>query len=384
MALLRLLFWIGEIIVVALVIIPIVRFLLYQWDVRRMEFVNRFSEDTLNEYLSRFYSHSGTPEKAPPAKLSNVEQFNQLYELMAGRHLYYSPTIMLLAIVVVLAGLVITTATRAGYENYVQFYQTWLSGPQNAAMLQSLGHLSVADLDGVGFPFPDIVLSPQSLAAISGAYLYVVGVVIQGFRAKTLTSSDLLWCCFRMVIAIPMAISLGVLANAALGPFIAFALGAFPVEAITRLLRQLLTKTLNESETDSGDRLVRLAGVTPEVAAVLAGEGIGAVQQLVSIDPVALSVRTALAFDFILDLVSQAQAWRYLGPSAATLVKLGLGNALSIKRLVQRLANPDDTDAQQVLAAAAKVLELDKPVLQTMFNDVAGDPYTGFLLDIAR
>ena len=92
----------------------------------------------------------------------------------------------------------------------------------------------------------------------------------------------------------------------------------------------------------------------------------------------------ALAFDFILDLVSQAQAWRYLGQSAATLVKLGLGNALSIKRLVQRLANPDDMDAQQVLAAAAKVLELDKPVLQTMFNDVAGDPYTGFLLDIAR
>jgi len=107
-----------------------------------------------------------------------------------------------MVIVALLGGLVIMTAIRTGYENYVDFYA------KNAAVTTSLTHLTLDNLDDVVFPFPDIVLSAQALAAIAGAYLYVVGVVIQGFRNKTLTSSDILWCSFRMVIAVPMAVVL--------------------------------------------------------------------------------------------------------------------------------------------------------------------------------
>ena len=379
MLLLRMLFWVSEIIVVSLVIMPIIRFLIYQWGARKLEFENRFTEETLEEYLGRFYSRSEATRK-----LSNIAQFNHLYERMAGRHLYTSPAIMLTAIVALLAGLVIETAVRSGYENYIRFYQSSLGDGGNAELLRGLVHFSVAELDNIMLPFPAIVLTPQSMAAVSGAYLYVFGVVLQGFRAKTLTSSDILWCCFRMVIAIPMAISLGLLANDVLGPFIAFALGAFPMEAITRLLRRLLAKTLKEAEDENSDQLVRLAGVTPEVAAVLAGEGVGAIQQLACVDPVALAVRTGLPFDHILDLVSQSQAWRYLGSSTADLAPLGLGNALSIKLLVGRLAVPEDADTKTVLASAAEALKLDQAVLRNMFDEVAADPYTGFLLDIAR
>jgi hypothetical protein len=285
---------------------------------------------------------------------------------------------MLTVILALLGGLVIMTAIRAGYENYVDFYA------KNAAVTKSLSHLSLGDLDDVVFPFPDIVLSAQALAAIAGAYLYVVGVVIQGFRTKTLTSSDILWCCFRMVIAVPMAISLSGLANSSLGPFIAFALGAFPIEAISRLLRRLMTKTLGEADEQNSDQLVHLAGASPQISAVLAGEGIGAIQQLASVDPVALSVRTGLPFDFILDLVAQAQAWRYLGPATGALAKLGLGSALSIRRLVDRLAQkPPDEEAKAVLTASANLLQLDEAVVKAMFNELAADPYTGFLLSIA-
>jgi hypothetical protein len=284
---------------------------------------------------------------------------------------------MLTVIVGLLGGLVIMTAIRAGYENYVEFYA------KNTAMV--ISHLSPGDLDTVTFPFPDIVLSVQALAAISGAYLYVIGVVIQGFRSKALTSSDILWCCFRMVIAVPMAVSLSGLANSSLGPFIAFALGAFPIEAISRLLRRLTSKTLGEAEEQNSDQLVHLAGASPQISAVLAGEGIGSIQQLASVDPVALSVRTGLPFDFILDLVSQAQAWRYLGPATEALGKLSLGNAMSIGRLVDRLGQkPVDDEAKGVLTAAAKLLQLDELVTKSMFNDVAADPYTRFLLSVAH
>lgn len=270
------------------------------------------------------------------------------------------------------------TAIRAGYENYVDFYS------KNAAVTKSLSHLSLGDVDDVVFPFPDIMLSAQALAAIAGAYLYVVGVVIQGFRTRTLTSSDILSCCFRMVIAVPMAVSLSGLANSSLSPFIAFALGAFPIEAISRLLRRLMTKTLGEADEQDSDQLVHLAGASPQISAVLAGEGIGAIQQLAAVDPVTLSVRTELPFDFILDLVAQAQTWRYLGSATEALGKLGLGSAMSIRRLVDRLARtPADKGANAVLAASAKLLQLDELVVKTMFNETAADPYTGFLLSVA-
>jgi hypothetical protein len=370
---LRCLFWISEIVVVLLVIIPIARFLLYQWSLRELEFVNRFSQGSLDVYLARFYARTEATKE-----LSDIQLFGWSYRRLVGRHLYYTPTAMLMVIVALLGGLVIMTAIRAGYENYVDFYA------KNAAVVTSLSHLSLGDLDKVVFPFPDIVLSAQALAAISGAYLYVVGVVIQGFRNKTLTSSDILWCSFRMVIAVPMAVSLSGLANSSLGPFIAFALGAFPIEALSRLLRRLMTKTLGEADEQNSDQLVHLAGASPQISAVLAGEGIGAIQQLASIDPVALSVRTGLPFDFILDLVAQAQAWRYLGPATEALGKLGLGSAMSIRRLVDRLARkPPDEEAKAVLTASAKLLQLDETVVKTMFNELAADPYTGFLVGVA-
>jgi len=140
-----------------------------------------------------------------------------------------------------------------------------------------------------------------------------------------------------------------------------------------------MTKTLGEADEQNSDQLVHLAGATPQISAVLAGEGIGAIQQLASIDPVALSVRTGLPFDFILDLVAQAQAWRYLGPATEALGKLGLGSAMSIRRLVDRLARkPPDEEAKAVLTASAKLLQLDETVVKTMFNELAADPIPVF------
>jgi hypothetical protein len=371
---LRFLFWISEVVVVLLVVIPIARFLLYQWGLRELEFTNRFSQGSLDVYLARFYTRTEATRA-----LTDTELFDWSYKRLVGRHLYYTPTAMLTFIVALLGGLVIMTAIRAGYENYADFYA------QNAAVMKSFSHLSLDDLDNVTFPFPDVVLSAQALAAISGAYLYVVGVLIQGFRTKTLTSSDILWCCFRMVIAVPMAVSLSGLANSSLGPFIAFALGAFPTEAISRLLRRLMAKTLGEADEQNSDQLVHLAGASPQISAVLAGEGIGSIQQLASVDPVALSVRTGLPFDFILDLVAQAQAWRYLGPATEALGKLGLGSAMSIRRLADRLVQkPADEEAEGVLTASAKLLQLDEMVVKSMFNELAADPYTGFLLSVAH
>jgi hypothetical protein len=320
---LSVLFWISFVIVVALVVIPIARFLLYQWGVRRSEFLSRLNGKTLSAYLSRFHANAGVN-----TGVSEIDIFKRdVYDKFVGRHLYIVPAILLFAIVLVLAGIVIATAIRSGYEEYVVFYKGWLQEEGGAASAISIGHRRIVDIDSAVWPFQDIALDLPTLAAISGAYLYVVGVVIQGFRARTLTSSDLLWCSFRMIIAVPLGLSLSEVANSAVSAFIAFALGAFPIEAINRILRHILNKSLNQSDDDKADQLIKLAGVTPDVSALLGGEGITAVQQLASHDPVALAIRTGLPFDYVLNLISQSQAWCYLGSTAGTLIPLALGDA---------------------------------------------------------
>jgi transposase InsO family protein len=149
----------------------------------------------------------------------------------------------------------------------------------------------------------------MSFAAISGAYLFVVGVAIQGYRARTLLNSDLLWCSFRMV-----------------------------------------DKTLNQSEAETADSLISLTGVTPDVAAALNGKGISAVQQIASMDPVALAVRSGLPFDYVLNLSAQSQAWCCLGSTVANLAPLGLGDARALANLSERVERtPPDDEAQAIL-----------------------------------
>jgi hypothetical protein len=91
------LFRISEIIIVGLVAMPIVRFLLYQWGVRRQEFLNRLAGTTLSLYLSHCH---GRPRTDPTR--GEISQFETFYNKLAGRHLYIMPAAMLLVIVALL------------------------------------------------------------------------------------------------------------------------------------------------------------------------------------------------------------------------------------------------------------------------------------------
>jgi hypothetical protein len=376
---LRVLFWVSLAMIVTIAVIPVIRFLLYQWELRRKEFVYRFDDKSLSIYLSRFHN-AGEID----LKVDKLRVFDSLYRRLVGRNLYIVPLILLTITIVIFGGLAIETAIRSGSEGYFTFYQLWLPHEGVAGSKIELSHPPVSDLDAAALPFPNIVLDLSSFAAISGAYLFVVGVVIQGYRARTLLNSDLLWCSFRMVISIPLGLSLSALANPALAAFVAFGLGAFPIEAINRIIRRLVDKTLNQSEAETADSLISLTGVTPDVAAALNGEGISAVQQIASMDPVALAVRSGLPFDYVLNLSAQSQAWCCLGSTVANLAPLGLGDARALAKLSERVERtPPDDEAQAILESASKAASLDKNVLRSAIRNIAAEPYTKFLLELA-
>jgi hypothetical protein len=208
-------------------------------------------------------------------------------------------------------------------------------------------------------------------------------VVIRGYKARTLLSSDLLWGAFRLVIAIPLGMSLGVLAAAPLAPLVGFALGGFPITELNKLLRRLASRALNDSEKQNDqDDLLKMLGVTPDIAGQMNEEGVYAPQQLVDTDPVSLALRTGLPFDFVVNLIAQSQVWSYLGSTTAALAPLGYGDARMVKRLVDAIGQGDTAAINTRRALAAK-LELDEAILTTVFKQIADDPYTVFLVDIS-
>ena len=176
------------------------------------------------------------------------------------------------------------------------------------------------------------------------------------------------------------------LASGSIGPFIAFGLGAFPTDALTRLLRRLVDKQLDQKDEETADQVINLQGVTPDVSATLAGEGLSSASQLANIDPVALAIRSGLSFDYLVNLVAQSQAWCFMGAkTVAALGSLGLGDARSIAQLVERLeATTPNEEAVGVLAAASAATGLPVAVLTFEFRQIAQDRYTQFLLAISQ
>lgn len=369
------LFWISEIFVILLVAAPIYRFYTFGWEDRREDFTNRLASKDLGFYFDRFWKDtlSTFNEKNPP--ITTEDKFKRVYNIITGKHLYRAPAIILLIATFIFAGLVISTAVRAGYEQYLQYYLDWQK--KESLHIEGLIHLSLDEINASVYPFSVVMLSLPVLTAIAGAYLYVIGIVIYGYRTRTLTSSDLWWSSFRLVIAAPLGLAMVELTNPVLAAFIGFALGAFPMDAINRILRRILTTKLTVSEEHDVDNLVRLSGVTADASATLQGEGIRSPLQLACEDPVSLAIRSDFSFDYVLNLVCQAQVWAYIGETAGKLVPLGLGDARSIASLI---LHTDASVRQTILDKVATKFEMDSQVLLFDFTNIARDPYTTFLM----
>jgi hypothetical protein len=172
--------------------------------------------------------------------------------------------------------------------------------------------------------------------------------------------------------------------GAAVGSFVGFSLGVFPMESLNRLLRRLTSRALNVAEEkENNDQLIAMLGVTPNVAAQLNGEGVESVQQLADVDPVSLALRAGLSFDYILNLASQFQAWSFIGKTAGELAPLGLGDARAIAKLVDLYAQGDH-NAKATLLAAADEVKVNVELLLFNFKNIATDRYTKFLLQATK
>jgi hypothetical protein len=160
-----------------------------------------------------------------------------------------------------------------------------------------------------------------------------------------------------------------------LKPFMAFGLGTLPMDQLIKALRRLTTEKLNLTVAEEeSDQLIRLEGVTTgRIASMLIAEGIDFIEQVITVDPVLLSIRTGLPFKFILHLGSQAIVRRHLGVSAEKLIVLGLSDALSIAALVDNLDDSNEVAQNRAKAVLAVATSLIKSPMENQSATITDD-----------
>lgn len=349
---------------------PLIRFVVLEWGTRYDEFVNRLNNDALTSYLQQFWEKRAikapnfiawtraecedktVTQKQIDHSMENI--FDAIYHDQYGRSAFFVPLALL-------------------------FFTIFIS-----TVLCILVYL-----EQIKIVLDDFDATVIAIASMAGAYMYIVSDSIQSVRQRSLNSSTLYWYALRMLLAIPIGVALTSLIAEDAQPFVAFGIGALPMDQLIKGLRRLSTEKLNLTvKEEEADQLIRLEGVTGRIASLLIAEGVDSIGQIITVDPVLLSIRTGLPFKFILYLGSQAIVRRYLGEAAEQLIPLGLADARSIAALVRDLDKLDDALATERAEAILKVAtSLIMPTtnsytpecLEFNFRQIDNSNYTKFI-----
>jgi hypothetical protein len=97
-------------------------------------------------------------------------------------------------------------------------------------------------------------------------------------------------------------------------------------------------------------------------------------------------MRTNLEFEFVVDIVSEALAWIYLGNDLDKIRPMGLRGAIEIGVLKKEATAAPGLPFQKTSAAVvnevAKVLNLDPACARNVIHEIADDSTTEFLTEV--
>ncbi len=320
-----------------LVLYPVASYLTYSWVRKREEILGSLTEQSKADYLKLFQK----AEQTDGSKSAAV-RFQKIYDHWYGRQRYKLPMIAL-----VLA---------AFADNSVIAH----------------GLLSVGSTDASSMS--------EAAAAAAGGYAYVTYDLILRQERRDLSAPDVMRGALRLAIALPVGIAFASL-NTTGAMFLAFAVGVFPLDTIAVVLRQLVNKYLKLEVGADGakDQVSSLWGIDKPTADRIQKADITTITQLAWCDPVQLSMRSNLGFSYVLDIVSQALAWVYLGDKLPLLAPLGLRGAVEICDLMVGWRGEAKVEAEAVISQAVFVSAIERAGLLNAFDQIADDPATLFL-----
>jgi len=343
-----------------LAIYPVGHFLILGWQIRREDVFSSLGEEAKAKYIETFLN-------LPIRRGTAGQEFERIYNCRYGKNNYYIP-LLLLATTCGIATFLM--ATTAALQLLIHF------GDTTAALTS----LPAIELSVVSLP-------PVAALAVAGAYVWAVAELVFCSRRNDLVPSDILRAAIRLILAVPLAYAISTLFAPAIAPFLALAIGAFPLDELTAIVRTLGYQQLklNQIPANAKNAVTNLDGVDQTIASRLQDEGITTILQLAYCDPVQLSMRTALSFDVVIDLVSQALAWNFIHEKLADLSKLGLRGSIEFWNVLDELNGEDAEEKKKALSVftrAAEILGIDVLTFTNLCQEIAFDPYTLFLTSV--
>jgi hypothetical protein len=212
---------------------PVIAFVQRGWGIKRDEVVNSLSDTAKKIYLNAFLKQQTTNPSA---------DFARIYDTRYGRYRLILPSALLALVLLPLAFLVSERAVAA-----IATANRWPIAPE----------------------FPKLLLLPgTAVAAIVGAYTWTVSSLISATASHNLPPGIVLSSVLRLIVAVPMGYAIASLAASSLAPFIAFAIGAFPLSTVQLIVQRIATKQLNLdiATDDRRDQVMQLSGVDPPIA----------------------------------------------------------------------------------------------------------------------
>jgi hypothetical protein len=354
-----------DLLLTSITLFPLGNFFFIGWKRRAREIATGLPNKAKCLYLTTFQQTDCTESNA------SVE-FDKMYRDWYGRGLYSIPISFVILVSV--------------YENF------YLAG--------AIKTLFVVDAPHDGGVFT------TSIAAVAGAYTFVTWDFFLRMQRRNLAIIDVLGGGLRMVMALPIGYAVASI-DKSHGVALAFVIAAFPVETLTTIARRLANKWLKlEMGADtSSDQVKTLAGIDAPIADRISNADITTITQLAWCDPIQLTMRTNLQFNFILDIVSQALAWVYFEKKLERLRPLGLRGAVEIRSLVLELKSREGSARKKaiavlpVAAGAAAILaspskpgerphmpkkstdKMNQAGILHAFEEIAYDPATEFLYE---
>jgi hypothetical protein len=331
-----------DVVLTGLLIYPLCNFLRYGWTRKADEVKACMTAKAKQTYFNVFWDKKVTLEQAPAS-------FWTLYSNSYGRDRF-------------IPGIVAVFVVAAA---------------ENFHLGDSLAALVAANPDAAGVEAAWRTVP----AAIAGAYMFVTWDFFARVQRRNLGVADILRGGLRLAMAVPIGASFSLLAPGA-GVLLAFGIGVFPFETIATILRRLvndkLKTQLGPGEEDG--QIGKLDGVDRAISDRLADADITTIPQLAWCDPISIVMRTSLPFDYVVDIVSQALAWVYLGKKLEMLRLYGLRGAYEIHVMMDDLKK-GDPQAVAVLPVIAKAVDMPVEGLTYALVQIAEDGATLFLYD---